>query len=179
MIQTYMDCVLCTYYVQSYALKSNSKVIALPFSHPIPFELSNMIIERDCCVVDPTHQFLPYQTFCMLLLRKQIFKVDTTCLLLVNLRANYVDHCQYPYFRHKPLCSAAYRKDSCAGEVFHTNIRLCTLQLTCENNIEMGLCMLCLCYLYTSTCLLALYIIMALPSLFFYLISISSKLLVV
>ena len=93
----------------------------------------------------------------MYVIHKQIFKVDTTCLLLVNLRANYVDHCQYPYFQHKPLCSAAYRKDSCAGEVFHTNIRLCTLRLTCENNIEMGLCMLCLCYLYTSTRLVALW----------------------
>ncbi len=114
---------------------------------------------RDCCVADPTQ---PHQTFCLYIrgiavIHKQIFKVDTTCLLLVNLRANYVDHCQYPYFRYKPLCSAAYRKDSCAGEVFHTNKRLCTLQLTCENNIEMGLCMLCLCYLYTSTCLLALW----------------------
>ena len=91
-------------------------------------------------------------------MHKQIFKVDTTCLLLVNLHANYVDHCQYPYFRHKPLCSAAYRKDSCAREVFHTNIRLCTLRLTCENNIEMGLCMLCLCYLHLNmfTCFMTL-----------------------
>ena len=46
MIQTYMDCVVCTYV----HTKIKKLYITLPFSRPIPLELSKMSTGRDSCV---------------------------------------------------------------------------------------------------------------------------------